>query len=205
MPETPKRLFAATGNLDKLREIRQVLEPLGWEVIDRHQVGDFPEPEEDGATLVANALIKARDGFLRTGMLTIADDSGLEVDALGGAPGVYSSRYAGENVTYADNCEKLVREMQQVPAGERSARFRCVMALVGDGFEEWWEGEADGSILESPAGASGFGYDPVFRSMELGKSFAEATPDEKNSVSHRGRALRKLADNIGRVIQANQK
>ncbi len=189
---TAKRLFAATCNDDKLREIRQILVGSGWEVVDREGAQEYLEPEETGETLVENALLKAREGFLRTGLPSLADDSGLEVDVLGGLPGVRSSRYAGENVTYADNVQKLLRVLEGTPTQNRHARFRCVMAIVAEGVEEWWEGVSEGVILETPSGAGGFGYDPVFYSPELGKSFAEAAPEEKNRVSHRGRALREL-------------
>jgi len=187
------RLFAATGNRDKLREFRQILDTVGCELSGKGEKWDYPEPEETGTTLAENALIKAHEGYRRTGLPAFADDSGLEVDALGGAPGVYSSRYAGENVTYSDNVNKLLQELTGIPLTRRTARFRCVIALVGPEFEMCWEGVCEGLIAELPLGENGFGYDPVFWSPEIGKCFAEASPEEKHSVSHRGRALAKMA------------
>lgn len=192
-PFDRSRLLAATSNRDKLTEIRRILEDASLEVIGKDDLPASLEPPETGRTLVENALIKAREGFRLSGMPTIADDSGLEVDALGGRPGVFSSRYAGENVTYADNVRKLLGELEGIPPERRTARFRCVMALVAEGLEQWWEGVVEGVILDSPRGDNGFGYDPVFWSPEIHKSFAEAASDEKHRVSHRGRALRALA------------
>jgi len=187
-----RRLVAATNNRDKLREIRCILNGCGWELLDLSRFPSYPEPSESGLTLTENALFKARVGFIRTGEITLADDTGLEVDALNGEPGVISARYAGENVTYRDNVALLLRELRNVPESRRAARFRCVMALVGPGMEQIWEGVAEGTILSEPRGENGFGYDPVFWSPELQKTFAEADPEEKNQVSHRARALASL-------------
>ena len=187
-----KRLLAATHNPDKLREIQQILDGSGWEAVGLDRFSPYSDPPEDGLTLLDNALSKAREGFRRTGLISLADDTGLEVDALDGRPGVRSARYAGENASYQDNVSLLLRELDGVPPAGRTARFRCVMALVGQGVERWWKGTAEGVILTEPRGASGFGYDPVFWSPELGMTFAEASPAEKNRVSHRGRALRGL-------------
>jgi len=194
MTNPVRRLFAATGNLDKLREFRQILDGSRWEIIGKGEGRDYPEPEETGATLAENALIKAREGYRRTGLPAFADDSGLEVEALGGAPGVHSSRYAGPDVSYADNVAKLLRELMSAPPARRGARFRCVIAFADGEKEICWEGSVEGSILDRSAGFDGFGYDPVFFSPELGKTFAEATPQEKHSVSHRGRALAQFRD-----------
>jgi len=182
-------ILVATHNNDKLREIRQILEGTGWVVLGLDDFKPYPEPVEDGKTMLENALIKARAGFKQTGVLALADDSGLEVDALDGRPGVHSARYAGADATYEDNVDLLLRELDNVPTERRNARFRCVMALVGPGVEQWWEGVAEGLITEDKRGHSGFGYDPVFWSPELGKTFAEASSEDKNRVSHRGRAL----------------
>jgi len=192
MSSPARRLFAATGNSDKLREFRRILAPTGWEIIGMEDGWNYPEPEETGATLAENALIKAREGYRRTGLPSFADDTGLEVDALDGRPGVYSSRYAGENVSYADNVRKLIAELDGIPIERRTARFRCVIAFVSDQFEDTWEGITEGVILDSSSGENGFGYDPVFWSPELSMSFADASPDLKHSVSHRGRALRQF-------------
>lgn len=189
MTVIPRRLFAATHNRDKLREIRSILKDTGWKIVGVDDLPPYPEPDETGATLAANALLKARHGFHRSGLLTLADDSGLEVEALGGRPDVHSARYAGANCTYADNVRKLLAEMKDVPIGRRAARFRCVMALVGPDLETWTEGIVNGCITTSPHGSNGFGYDPVFYANELGKTFAEAWPEEKHSISHRRRAL----------------
>jgi len=184
--------LAATNNPDKLREIKAILNGAGWVLLSLADFPPFPEPEEDGATLVENAMIKAREGFRQTGLITLADDTGLEVDALGGKPGVYSARFAGEAATYQDNVNRLLRELQGIPSEKRTATFRCVMALVGEGMELWWRGDVQGVILSEPKGTSGFGYDPVFWCPELDKTFAEATLGEKNRVSHRARALAEL-------------
>ncbi len=194
-----RKLFVATGNRDKLREIRAILGD-SVEVVSLHDVPPYPEPAETGETLLENALIKAREGYARTGLPSLADDTGLEVEALGGAPGVFSARYAGENASYQDNVRKLLEELGSRPLIERSATFRCVMALVDGEREVWWEGAAEGVILSEPKGTSGFGYDPVFYSYELKKSFAQATAEEKNSVSHRGRALQSLVSEVQQLL-----
>jgi len=194
-----KRILVATNNTDKLREIRQILDGTGWEVVGLNKLPPYPEPIEDGETLAENALIKAREGFRQSGILTLADDTGLEVDALDGRPGVYSARYAGENATYSDNVNLLIREMSGVPEPMRTARFRTVMALVGKDSEECWEGVAEGMIISESIGGKGFGYDPVFYSPELGQTFAEASSKAKNRVSHRGRALQKLVDRLKKL------
>ncbi len=194
-----QRLFVATRNQDKLREIHQILDGSGWEILDPDDFPPYPEPVENGKTLLENALLKARIGFTQTGLLSLADDSGLEVDALGGRPGVNSARYAGDKADYEDNVNLLLEEMTGVAEKLRTARFRCVMALVGPCIERWWEGVSEGIILKEKRGRSGFGYDPVFWSPELGVTFAEASPVEKNRVSHRGRALQELANILAEI------
>ena len=186
------RLVLATANPDKAREIVDVLGP-GFDVLPRP--ADVPDVEETGTTLEDNARLKAVALVAATGEPALADDTGLEVDALGGAPGVYSSRYAGEHVTYADNVAKLRREMAGVPAGRRRARFRTV-ALVRfpDGRELVAEGVVDGVIAGEPRGTDGFGYDPLFVPDEGGGlTFAEMGLAAKNAISHRGRAVRAVA------------
>lgn len=183
------RLLAATNNSDKLREIKQILSPTSWQVLGLVDFPPYPEPAEDGDTLLENALQKAHEGYKRTGVLTLADDTGLEIESLNGRPGVHSARYAGLNATYAENVTRVLEELNGVPHEKRFARFRCVMALIGDQVEKWWEGISEGIILEEPVGYNGFGYDPVFWSMDLKQTFAEATSEAKNRVSHRGRAL----------------
>ncbi|MBM3329765.1 MAG: non-canonical purine NTP pyrophosphatase [Calditrichaeota bacterium] len=184
-----RRLFVASHNCDKLREIGEILDGSGWEIVFPDQIPPYPEPGESGATLAENALIKAREGYSRSGLLTLADDSGLEVDALDGRPGVRSARYAGKDASYRDNIDLLLLELKGVPPNQRTARFRAVMALVSDAIEQTWEGVVEGRILTAPLGETGFGYDPVFWSVELGCSFAEVPPQVKHTVSHRARAL----------------
>jgi len=185
-------LVAATRNPDKLTEIRQILAGTGIEVRGAAEFEDVPEVEETGRTLEENALLKARAVYRATGLPTLADDTGLEVDALGGRPGVYSSRFAGETATYADNVRKLLRELESVPPERRTARFRCVVAFVDGRSTHVVEGTREGVILSEQRGSSGFGYDPVFFVPETGKTFAEMTPDEKNRISHRALALGKM-------------
>lgn len=189
-------LVAATANRDKLAEIEAILAGAGGvELLARPaHVG---EVEETGETLEDNARLKAVAIAEATGQPAVADDTGLEVEALGGAPGVYAARYAGESATYADNVRKLLGALAALPAGggARRARFRTVaMVRFPDGTEIWREGTVEGTIAPEPRGASGFGYDPVFVPEEGGgRSFAEMTPAEKHAISHRGRAFRALA------------
>jgi len=184
----------ASANPDKVSEIRAVLVPLGIELLPRPD--DLPEVVEDAPTLEGNARLKAVAICEATGMPALADDTGLEVDALGGAPGVFTARYAGEDATYADNVLKLLDALADLPEPEeRLARFRTV-ALVRfpDGREVSAAGWVDGTITLGPRGHNGFGYDPVFEPVEGdGRTFGELTIEEKNGISHRSRALRALA------------
>lgn len=184
------QLVLATNNRDKVKEIKHLLEELPVTILTADDFLEFPDPEETGSTLVENAVLKARAISEFCELPALADDSGLEVDALNGAPGVFSSRYAGANVTYKDNYTKLLLEMAGVPREKRTARFRCVIAIVWeDGSVETVEGVAEGFIATTVEGDRGFGYDPVFFYPPLGKRFSEMTLDEKNQVSHRGKAL----------------
>ena len=184
------QLVLATNNKDKIREIKHLLEDLPVTIMTSEDFLDFPDPDETGETLEENAILKAREISAFCDLPALADDSGLEVDALNGAPGVYSSRYAGPDVTYRDNNEKLLRELDGVPPDKRTARFRCVIAVAWDKDNiETVEGKADGLIAEDIAGREGFGYDPVFYYPPADKRFSEMTLDEKNGVSHRGLAL----------------
>lgn len=184
------QLVLATNNKDKITEIRHLLDDLPVTILTRDDFLEFPDPEETGATLIDNAALKAKAISEFCDLPALADDSGLEVDALSGAPGVYSSRYAGENVTYRDNYEKLLRELAGVPREKRTARFRCVIAVAWSPEEiQTVEGVAEGLIAEEVVGTKGFGYDPVFYYPPVGKCFAEMTLDEKNRISHRGLAL----------------
>lgn len=184
------KIVIATNNRNKLKEIRAVLGGFFEEMYSLGDLGINVEIEETGDTLTENALIKARTILNMTGLASLADDSGLMCDALGGAPGVYSARYAGEEHDDAKNNALLLHNL----AGkDRTAHFCSVIALcLPDGREFTAEGRVDGVITDSARGNGGFGYDPLFFSPELGKTFAEATPEEKNSVSHRGRALRNM-------------
>ncbi len=183
----------ATRNSGKLREIRQILAPLGLKVLSLEDFPEIPDILEDGRTFGENAVKKAAAVARGTGRTSIADDSGLAVDSLGGSPGVFSSRYAGEGATDADRYNKLLREMAGVPAGRRGAAFVCALAVVSpEGRAEVVEGECRGEIAFSPRGPHGFGYDPVFLIPALAKTMAELEPEAKNRISHRARALEKL-------------
>ncbi len=186
-----KTLVLATRNRDKVREMRQVLAGAGWEVLSLEEFPGVPEVIEDGTSIEANAIKKAVTVAQHTGFLAMADDTGLEVDALGGAPGVCSSRYAGPGATYADNVRKLLRQLEGVPEEQRQARFRCVIALAQGERVRTVEGVCEGVITTVPKGDGGFGYDPVFLVPSLGKTFAEMPLAQKNAISHRGQALQK--------------
>lgn len=191
----PLRLVCATANPDKVREIAAILGPH-VELLPRP--ADVPDVVEDGETLLDNARLKARAICSATGLPAVADDTGLEVDALGGAPGVQSARYAGDDATYADNVAKLLRELQQHPGAARTARFRTVAVVAHpDGCEVVAEGVVDGHIIDEPRGEGGFGYDPVFVPVDGdGSTFAQMDADSKNAISHRGRAFRALAEKL---------
>lgn len=183
-------LVLATGNKHKVAEISAILSGLPVDVMPCSAFPGVPEVEEDGATLEHNAIKKARTIALHLGRWTLADDTGLEVDFLNGEPGVYSARWAGPGCTYDDNNKKLLRLLSGVPREMRSARFRCVIAISDPQGKTWTvDGHIDGYIAEAPSGAGGFGYDPVFMVPAFGKSFAELSEEQKNAISHRGRAL----------------
>ena len=188
-----KEIVIATHNPDKKKEMVVALCDLGVNILTLDNFPEIGEIEETGSTLLENSLIKARTVFAKTGIPTIADDTGLEVDALNGAPGIYSARYAGTNVTYEDNVRKLLTEMSSIDIKSRAARFKTVISFSYNNKELWTEGVIEGSITEHPIGEKGFGYDPVFRVIETGKTFAEMTKKEKNKISHRGVALKKMS------------
>ena len=195
-------LVLATGNPNKQKEIMAALSDLPIMIRNQSEFGPVPEIVEDGETCEANAVKKATIIAKHTGRLTLADDTGLEVEALEGAPGVYAARYAGENATYNDNCQKLLKELQGVPLDNRNARFVTVIAIAEpSGPVEVVEGELEGNISEMLSGNDGFGYDPVFIVPELGKTLAQITLEEKNQISHRGRALAKVKDLLKQKLQ----
>jgi XTP/dITP diphosphohydrolase len=195
----PLRLVVASANPDKVKEIVAVLSgAMAVELVPRPD--GVPDVVEDGETLLENARLKARALVAATGTAAVADDTGLEVDALGGGPGVYTARYAGEDATYADNVAKLLRELaaRRDGGGERRAHFKSVaLAAFPDGSEVWAEGVMDGTIAAAARGDNGFGYDPVFEPEGGGgRTFAEMDAAEKDAMSHRGRAFRALAQRL---------
>lgn len=195
-----KRIVLATGNAGKLRELAGMLTDSNVEVVSQTGLA-VTEADETGLSFVENAILKARNASRQTGLPAIADDSGLEVDALDGAPGIYSARYAGAQATDSDNTAKLLRELQGVPPERRTARFRCAMVYLRHALDPApliCEGVWQGRILDTPRGSNGFGYDPVFLVPERGCSSAELPPEEKNLLSHRGQALKKLVAALSR-------
>jgi XTP/dITP diphosphohydrolase len=185
------KLLLATGNKAKVREYKSLLKGLPFEMVSMAELGINTGVDEIGESLEENARLKAATLARKSQLLTLADDSGLEVDALGGEPGRLSARYAGDGASDRDRVEYLLSRLKDVPEGKRSARFRCVIAIARPGGEvELCSGECHGFITLEPRGEEGFGYDPIFYLPELGKTMAELTLEEKNRVSHRGRAAR---------------
>jgi XTP/dITP diphosphohydrolase len=187
-------IILASGNPGKVREINQLLAGLDFQVRPQSDFG-VADAEETGLTFVENAILKARNAASHTGLPAIADDSGLEVDALNGAPGIYSARYAGNGASDEDNLKKLLVELREVPEAQRTARFQCLMVFMrhaADPTPLICQGSWEGRILFEPRGEHGFGYDPVFYVPTHDCASAELTPEVKNSLSHRGQALRKL-------------
>ena len=198
-------LVIATNNPDKLKEIKDILKNNDLKLLSPAELDNFPKIEENGKTLKENAIIKAKAVWNKYHLPCLADDTGLEVDCLGGKPGVYSSRYAGANATYEDNRQKLLREMENIPQPDRTARFRCVMAFIdNNGIEHITEGTIEGEIIDSCRGDSGFGYDPVFLVPSLVKTLAELSVDEKNKISHRHNALKKIIPVIKEKLMRNK-
>ncbi|WP_312633062.1 XTP/dITP diphosphatase [Pseudescherichia sp.] len=191
-----QKVVLATGNAGKVRELASLLNDFGLDVVAQTELG-VESAYETGLTFIENAIIKARHAAQVTGLPAIADDSGLAVDALGGAPGIYSARFAGVDATDQQNLEKLLVELQDVPDGERQAQFHCVLVYMrhaDDPTPLVCHGSWQGTIARAPAGSGGFGYDPIFVVPEAGKTAAELSADEKRAVSHRGQALKLLLE-----------
>ena len=191
------KIILASSNPHKLREFREILEPLGYEVVSQHDLGIDTDPEENGMTFAENSAIKARAVYNIAKLPTISDDSGLEVDALGGEPGVYSARYGGTRDDKKHNA-LVLEKLEGVSDEKRTARFVCAITYIDEkGKEYGFMGKFEGRIGYSERGENGFGYDPIFMVGDI--SSAEMSPDEKNSVSHRGKALRALAEYLKTV------
>lgn len=185
------KLIAATNNAHKVVEFKRILEPLGFTVLSQKEAGIHVEAEETGTTFEENAYLKAKAVYDASGLPTVADDSGIAVDALDGAPGVYSARYGGPGLNDVDRYEKLLHEMEGVPDEKRTARFVCAISLILSSDKAFgFTGVCEGKIGYGPRGENGFGYDPIF--MVGDKSTAELSPNEKDKISHRGQALRKM-------------
>ena len=186
------KILIATRNKDKVSELKVLLSDLPITIVSIDDVPDLPEVLEDAKTLAGNAIKKARELSNYLNMPALADDTGLEVDALNGRPGIRSARYAGENARYSENVEKLLLEMQDIPDNQRQAHFRTVIAIAYRDKFDIAEGICRGFITSARRGSSGFGYDPVFFVPELKKTFAEMNLEDKNAISHRGMALQKV-------------
>lgn len=186
-----KKIVFATGNHHKLKEVREILGD-SFEIVSLKDLDFHDDIPETGDTLQQNASLKSHYIFDRFHIDCFADDTGLEVDALGGAPGVYSARYAGENVSYDENVSKLLHELKGV--SHRAAQFRTVISLILDGMEYFFDGVVEGHIIDHRLGSGGFGYDPVFVPNGFDKTFSEMAPETKNAISHRGKAIQKFAD-----------
>ena len=191
------RLIIATGNEDKVREIDEILEGTGFEAISMKQAGFNPDIVEDGTTFEENALKKAMAVHELSGEYVMADDSGLCINALDGAPGIYSARFCGEDSTYEEKFRKIFEMLADVPDDKRTAQFVCAIAVVKpDGTSFTVRGECRGVLHEKPVGENGFGYDPIFYVPEFGMTTAQMDPEVKNSISHRGRALRAMVEKL---------
>ncbi len=195
------RFLLATNNRAKFQELSALLSSEDWELVSPTQQEISLEVPETGQTLEENAVIKAAAYARASGLVTVADDSGLEVEALGGGPGLFSARYAGEGASDSDRISLLLSELSGTPWERRKARFRCILAVATpNGQVELCQGECQGIITSEPRGEGGFGYDPVFFLPELGKTMAELSPEEKNRISHRGRAARKALELLRHFI-----
>ena len=192
-----KRIIFATGNEGKMREIRMILGDLGVPVVSMKEAGAAADIEENGTSFEENAIIKARTIMKKTGEITMADDSGLEIDALGGEPGIYSARYMGEDTSYDIKNKALIQKLEGVKGSDRSGRFVCAIAVCfPDGREIVKRGTMEGLIAEEIKGDNGFGYDPIVYLPEYGKTSGELAPEEKNKISHRGKALALIKEEL---------
>lgn len=195
------KVLLATANKGKVKELEEMLTGMDITVLSLSDFADFPEIEETGATFAENAYLKARKAVEITGLVSLADDSGLEVDALNGEPGVFSARYAGEPKSDERNIDKLLEELEGVPESQRGARFRCSLAVVVPGGQEFLtEGTVEGKILLARKGSGGFGYDPIFYLQGLDKTMAELSLEEKNRISHRAEAFSKAVPIITKIV-----
>ena len=193
------KIVIATRNRHKAVELQTLLHGAGYDAVQLDEIdpdGKIPEVEETGTTFKENALLKAHAIAKATGLPAIGDDTGLEVDILGGAPGIFSARYSGENCTYEDNVKKLLRELSDVADDRRTARFKTVAVYVHKETELSAEGVVEGVITEKEEGVGGFGYDPVFSVLDMKKTYAQLADEEKNRVSHRGKAIRSLIEKL---------
>lgn len=190
-----EKLIFATGNKDKMKEIRMILADAGYEILSMKEAGIDADIVEDGSTFEENAIIKAKAISKIAGCVVLADDSGLEVDAMGGAPGIYSARFEGVDTPYSVKNKIIMDKLEGLPEEERTARFVCAIAAAWpDGRVITKRGTIEGRIAHEPAGENGFGYDPIFFVPEYGKTTAELDPEEKNKISHRGKALRMIKE-----------
>lgn len=200
-----QKVVLATGNPGKVRELAHLLADFGLEVVAQTELG-VDDADETGLTFIENAILKARHAAQITGLPAVADDSGLAVDFLGGAPGIYSARYSGEGATDQRNLDKLLEALKDVPDGQRQAQFHCVLVYMrhaDDPTPLVCHGSWAGEIIRAPAGAGGFGYDPIFYVPALGKTAAELTREEKSAVSHRGLALAQLLQAMSGAVEQN--
>ena len=197
------KLVVATNNSHKLEEFKRILEPLGIQILSQKEAGIHIQPEENGLTFAENAWIKAKAIFKATGLPTVADDSGLCVDALGGRPGVYSARYHGEDTPYPEKMQALLDELKDVEDSRRTAQFVCAIACAWDAETKIETlGVCQGKIGYQPLGSGGFGYDPIF--MVHGKSYSQLTGEEKDAISHRGLALREFYSKVKDKVEGKK-
>ena len=198
----PSRIVLASGNRGKLAEFGQILSPMGYDIVPQGKLG-VADADETGLTFVENAILKARNACEHTGLPAISDDSGLEVDALNGEPGIYSARFAGSGATDQSNIEKLLRALNGVPEDQRTARFRCVLVAMrhaNDPTPLICLGTWSGRVLAAAQGEGGFGYDPIFWSPEFDCAAAELSPEQKRSVSHRGKAVVQMEQQLAEFL-----